>query len=79
MKFRRPKWTLIGAILLTVPQHPFFGIIWMDSAAINAADLKLNPPLNSVLEWVLSFKRFLIRMGLYFHCGGSMLLLAKKA
>ncbi len=43
-----------------------------------AAELKLSLPLSWGLEQVLTLERFLIRMGLRFPWGGSLLLVARK-
>lgn len=43
-----------------------------------AAELDLPPLVNSVLGWVLAFEVFLIRLGLRFPWGGSLLLVARK-
>jgi SAM-dependent methyltransferase len=42
------------------------------------AELRLNPIMNIVLEKILDFERFLIRLGLRLPWGGSLLLVARK-
>ncbi len=41
-------------------------------------ELQLNPMLNFIFEKILSFERALIRLGLRFPWGGSLLLVARK-
>ncbi|HTA77717.1 MAG TPA: methyltransferase domain-containing protein [bacterium] len=43
-----------------------------------AAELKINPLTNFVFKKVLDFERFLIRWGVRFPMGGSLLVAAKK-
>ena len=116
-----------GALLLTVPQHPWLWS-WMDDAAHHVrrytaaglrskveqagfrvermssfvslllpammlsrlgrrkaavqadpyAEFKMSPAVNRVLEWVLALERGLIRAGLSFPAGGSLLVVARK-
>jgi SAM-dependent methyltransferase len=42
------------------------------------AELRLNPILNYLLEKILGFERWLIRLGLRLPFGGSLLLIARK-
>jgi SAM-dependent methyltransferase len=41
-------------------------------------DLKINPVLNRIFEWVMTFERLLIESGLRFPFGGSALVVAVK-
>jgi len=43
------------------------------------AELRLATPINRVFEWVMNAERQLIRLGLRFPAGGSILLIARKA
>lgn len=43
------------------------------------AELRLATPINRVFEWVMNAERQLIRLGLRFPAGGSLLLIARKA
>lgn len=42
------------------------------------AELRINPILNKIFEWILYFELFLIRSGVNFLMGGSRLLVARK-
>lgn len=43
------------------------------------AELRLATPINRVFEWIMNAERQLIRLGLRFPAGGSLLLIARKA
>jgi len=43
------------------------------------AELRLHPAVNFALEKILAVERGLIRLGVRFFCGGSLLLVARKA
>jgi SAM-dependent methyltransferase len=50
-------------------------------AAVRAdpyAEFKMSPAVNRVLEWVLGLERGLIRAGVSFPAGGSLLVVARK-
>lgn len=42
------------------------------------AELRINPILNKIFEWLLNFELLLIRLGVALHVGGSRLLIARK-
>lgn len=42
------------------------------------AELRINPILNKIFEWILDFEIVLIRIGLSLPLGGSRLLVARK-
>ncbi|MGZ8944488.1 MAG: class I SAM-dependent methyltransferase [Methylococcaceae bacterium] len=42
------------------------------------AELRINPILNKIFEWLLSFELTLIRIGISLPIGGSRLLVARK-
>lgn len=45
----------------------------------NRSELRMNRPLNSIFEKVLVFERLIIKSGVNFPFGGSLLLIARKA
>jgi len=42
------------------------------------AEFRISPTVNRLLEWVLALERGLIRAGVSFPAGGSLLLVARK-
>lgn len=50
----------------------------MDVSIDAMAELRINPILNKVFEWLLNFELALIRMGIILPMGGSRLLVARK-
>lgn len=50
----------------------------MDVSIDAMAELRINPLLNKVFEWLLNFELALIRMGISLPMGGSRLLVARK-
>jgi trans-aconitate methyltransferase len=50
----------------------------MDVKMDAMAELRINPVLNKILEWLLNFELVLIRSGVNFPVGGSRLLIARK-
>lgn len=42
------------------------------------AELRINPVLNKIFEWLLRFELILIRAGISLPAGGSLLLVARK-
>jgi SAM-dependent methyltransferase len=43
------------------------------------AEFRINPLLNAALERIMDFERYLIKRGISFSAGGSLVLLARKA
>jgi len=50
----------------------------MDVSLDTMAELRINPILNKLLEWLLRFEFALIRVGVSLPVGGSRLLIARK-
>ena len=50
----------------------------MDVSMDAMAELRINPILNKVFEWLLNFELLLIRFGVFLPVGGSRLLVARK-
>lgn len=50
----------------------------MDVGMDAMAELRINPILNKIFEWLLNFELTLIRIGVSFPVGGSRLLVARK-
>ncbi|MDE2346122.1 MAG: SAM-dependent methyltransferase, partial [Gammaproteobacteria bacterium] len=44
----------------------------------DTAELRVNGALNAIMGWVMDLERLLIRLGVRFPAGGSLLLVAKK-
>ena len=44
----------------------------------DVAGFRVNPVLNNIFEWFLRFELALIRVGVSFPIGGSLLLVALK-
>lgn len=51
----------------------------MDVSIDAMAELRINPMLNKVFEWLLNFELLLIRFGVSLPVGGSRLLVARKS
>jgi SAM-dependent methyltransferase len=50
----------------------------MDMSGNALAELRINPILNKLFEWLLNFELALIRIGVTLPVGGSRLLIARK-
>lgn len=51
----------------------------MDVSLDSMAELRINPILNKIFEWLLNFELVLIRIGVSLPVGGSRLLVARKS
>lgn len=51
----------------------------MDVSMDTMAELRINPILNKLFEWLLNFELALIRVGVALPVGGSRLLVARKS
>lgn len=50
----------------------------MDVKMDTMAELRINPILNKIFEWMLSFELLMIRIGVNLPFGGSRLIIARK-
>lgn len=68
-------------VTLLLPAMYFSRLLKKNKHNVNydsMAELRINPILNKIFEWILDFEILLIRMGLSLPVGGSRLLVARK-